>query len=127
MGNVLQQALAGAPQGPGALPQAPPPPQAPIAQIPPPMPPADHIHHAKSQAFAHAAVASFVKGEITRKQLADALSDDEAYDWKAWKAANVIHPTRAGMSATMPPEEAHDSLTPMPSPPPNPIQGAGSI
>lgn len=134
MGNVLQQALAGGAPPPGG------PPQPPMAQIPPPvpaapqipalgaaMPPADHIHHAKSQAFAHAAVASFIKGDITRKQLVEALSDEDAYDFKAWKSANVIHPTRAGMSATMPPDEQMDSLNPLPSPPPNRIQGAGSI
>ena len=127
MGNVLQQALAGAPSG-----AAPPPmPTPPMAQLPPPPPPvappmmqhADAAHHAKAQQFAHAAIADFIKGGITRQHLADALADQDAYDYPNWKKQNVIHPTQAGIGHGMPPPEPDVTL----HTPPRPIQGAGSI
>ena len=127
MGNVLQQALAG-----GSSPAPPPMPTPPIAQLPPPpsqpgatplMVHADAAHHAKSQQFAHAAIHDYIKGGITRQQLADALADHDAYDWAAYKKANIIHPTQAGIGAGMPPEEPNVALPTAP----RPIQGAGSI
>jgi hypothetical protein len=105
MGNVLQQALAGMQN-----PLAPPPsaagsgpgPQAGAA--PAPSLHAEEVHRRRSDQFAHAAISSFIKGEITRQHLADALADQEAYDWQTWREQNVVHPTRAVAHNEAPPE-----------------------
>jgi len=115
--NALAPPAGAAPVGPPPLPAA------------LPQPPAEAVHRKRSEAFAHAAIADFMKGGITRQQLADALADHEAYDYGHWKREQVVHPSRAvshGVAAEeAPPTMPTGGLVPRPSP--TPIMGAGSI
>ena len=60
--------------------------------LPPPMPiapaipvPAQQLHEQRSKRFVQDAITDFHRGGITRKQLADAISDEDAYDFGHWK------------------------------------------
>jgi hypothetical protein len=128
-GNVIADALAKMQQPLGPAPAA--------AATPPPLPApgtnalydanmadlyaaghhpgsAQHQHTQKQAAFTRAAIEAFHHGKITREQLSEALADHNAYDFNLWMKEHVVHPTRAGMSHNMPPEEPHD-VTPQPS------------
>jgi hypothetical protein len=88
---------------------------------------AEDVHRQKQDAFLRQAIADFHRGGITRAQLAEAVGAHDAYDYKAWKESNVIHPSHASPAHNeMPPEESMMN-TPPPTHPPAPIQGAGSL
>ena len=71
---------------------------------PPPMPSAEHQHRQKADRFVRHAIAAFLTGKITRAHLADAIADESAYDFPKWAAANVVHPSQAGVGAGQLPE-----------------------
>jgi hypothetical protein len=122
------------PPGPGPMGASGPPPGPPPPGLMMPPPPAaipsmaaEEVHRKKQDHFLNQAIADFHKGGITRAQLAEAVGAHDAYDYKAWKESNVIHPSHASPAHNeMPPEESMMN-TPPPTHPPAPIQGAGSL
>ena len=93
---------------------------------------ADDIHRQKTDAFLRNAIADFHRGGITRGQLAEAVGAHDAYDYKAWKEANVIHPSHASPAHNEMPPEIQAAAPPLgiAAPPPGnagPPTGAGSL
>jgi len=75
---------------------------------------AEAVHRQKADAFVRDAIKGFLHGEITRAQLAEALSDDGAYSYAEWKKENVVHPSRAVAAGVA--QEPEPPVSPMLSP-----------
>ena len=94
------------PSGPPPLPVAPGPAMGRPAAMGGAQQHAEAQHRKRADDFARAAIVAFLAGKITRKHLAEALAQDDGYDFPAWAKANVIHPSQAGATAAELPEPA---------------------